>query len=265
MAAGPGRKPVIRAPLQATSFTAVKCLLIVDPPRDGPTNMAIDEALLEDAANSNRATLRLYQWNPATLSLGYFQRYADRDRHAASQGCPVVRRQSGGGAILHDRELTYSLSLPVQVQAKSADADLVCRVHQTLVKTLSELGVDTSTCVVAETRDHAFLCFQRRSIGDICMDDAKVAGSAQRRRHGALLQHGSILLEKSPHAPELPGILELSGTPVAAAQLTELWLPHFRNEFGAELIQGELPTEIAHRAAELKSCKYQQAAWNQKR
>ena len=86
--------------------------LIIDPPLRGPWNMAVDEALLADDVETDAATLRFYRWSEPTLSLGYFQSYADRELHAASRGCAVVRRQSGGGAILHDRELTYSLVLP---------------------------------------------------------------------------------------------------------------------------------------------------------
>ncbi len=88
------------------------CRLIVHPPSPGAWNMAVDEALLMDAVENGVATLRFYQWSEPTLSLGYFQRYSDREQHAASRKCAVVRRQSGGGAILHDRELTYSLMLP---------------------------------------------------------------------------------------------------------------------------------------------------------
>jgi hypothetical protein len=86
--------------------------LIIDPPQNGAWNMAVDEALLLDAIEDGSATLRFYQWSEPTLSLGYFQRYADRNQHHASRNCAIVRRQSGGGAILHDRELTYSLVLP---------------------------------------------------------------------------------------------------------------------------------------------------------
>ena len=79
--------------------------------------MAVDETLLFDAAENGTATLRFYSWDEPTLSLGYFQRYADREQHTASRTCAVVRRQTGGGAILHDRELTYSLALPAQPSA----------------------------------------------------------------------------------------------------------------------------------------------------
>src|SRR5690242_18095105 len=86
--------------------------LLIDSAVDGPRSMAIDEALLESAAGGGPLTLRFYQWSEPTLSLGYFQRYEDRSLHPASLDCPIVRRPTGGGAILHDKELTYSLALP---------------------------------------------------------------------------------------------------------------------------------------------------------
>src|SRR5438046_652255 len=86
--------------------------LIVDPPSAGAWNMGIDEMLMERAAEQGIGTLRFYEWSPATLSLGYFQNAADRAAHVASREAVLVRRSSGGGAILHDRELTYSISLP---------------------------------------------------------------------------------------------------------------------------------------------------------
>ncbi|MEM6330787.1 MAG: lipoate--protein ligase family protein, partial [Planctomycetota bacterium] len=88
------------------------CRLIVDPPQPGARNMAVDEALLDAAAAGAGATLRLYRWSSPTLSLGYFQPLAARAAHPASAGCPCVRRHSGGGAIVHDHELTYSLAVP---------------------------------------------------------------------------------------------------------------------------------------------------------
>src|SRR6185295_18138238 len=93
--------------------------LLIDPPGGGAWNMAVDEALLETAATTGQATLRFYQWQEPTLSLGYFQSVADRQQHAASLDCPVVRRASGGGAILPDRELTYSVALPQPVASSA--------------------------------------------------------------------------------------------------------------------------------------------------
>src|SRR5437764_2183769 len=116
--------------------------LLLDPPAPGAWNMAVDEALLETAAGSGVATLRFYQWQEPTLSLGYFQAAADRQQHAASRDCPLVRRASGGGAILHDRELTYSIALP---QPKAAAA-LYDACHETLIAALRELAVAASLC-----------------------------------------------------------------------------------------------------------------------
>src|ERR1700690_2091076 len=93
-------------------LSLTRCHLIVDPPGEGAWNMALDEALLEAAQNEGIATLRFYSWREATLSLGYFQGAADRRLHQASADCASVRRASGGGAILHDCELTYSIALP---------------------------------------------------------------------------------------------------------------------------------------------------------
>ena len=86
--------------------------VIVDPPADGAWNMAVDEALLLSDERTG-LTIRFYQWEEPTLSLGYFQSLAEREQHPPSVDCPMVRRASGGGAILHDRELTYSMVAPL--------------------------------------------------------------------------------------------------------------------------------------------------------
>jgi lipoate-protein ligase A len=239
--------------------------LIVDSPASGPWNMAIDEVLLESAADFNIATLRLYSWAEPTLSLGYFQAAADRQSHSPSQNCPLIRRASGGGAILHDRELTYSLALP----EKSARADtarlLYDACHATLIALLVELGVpaqlhsQASQCATEPEPNspEPFLCFQRRTCFDIVLPlhkstPAKVVGSAQRRRRGGILQHGSILLAQSPFAPELPGIQELSGQTVTSAHLTSHWPPLLNGLLKAKILPGEL-TPAEFRRAELLS------------
>ena len=91
----------------------IRCRLLIDAPERGVWNMAIDEALLESAADEScdLVTLRFYRWSEPTLSLGYFQSYEDRNSHEASRSLPVVRRSSGGGALVHDHEWTYSLAI----------------------------------------------------------------------------------------------------------------------------------------------------------
>ena len=196
--------------------------------------MAVDEALLHSAAEANLAVLRLYQWSAPTLSLGYFQSLTDLRLHGASAACAVVRRASGGGAILHDRELTYSLSLPAGHPWAADAAALYGAVHRALIAALSaDVSQAPTLCETADdSRPRPFLCFQRRALGDVLLEGQfsptgslrqrfKIAGSAQRRGKGAILQHGSILLEKSTAAPELPGWRDLSGKFLSAEDLTE--------------------------------------------
>src|SRR5947207_13454995 len=102
--------------------------------------MALDEALME-AASGGLCTLRFYRWSAPTLSLGYFQRISDRTTHAASQTCPLVRRQTGGGAILHDREWTYSLTAPAGSPLAVDALALYRAVHGALIEALANQGL----------------------------------------------------------------------------------------------------------------------------
>jgi len=197
--------------------------------------MAIDELLLNHVVKHNLVILRFYQWNEPTLSIGYFQQYADRQLHEASSACAVVRRQTGGGAILHDQELTYSLAVPPVHPLARDTQQLYFAVHQVIIEAMMEgetslqrlrpLALWKHNSQHSQTEE-PFLCFQRRSRGDVVFSRAngtqeKVVGSAQRRRRGAILQHGSILLARSPVAPELPGLTELSRIQTDAHTLTE--------------------------------------------
>jgi len=244
--------------------------VLIDPPAEGAWNMAVDEALLTDAAESGQATLRFYQWNEPTLSLGYFQRHADRQAHPPSVNCPLVRRPSGGGAIIHDTELTYSLTLPWRT-AGTGEC-LYNLMHETLVEALAGWGLATRRWVTcgasekAQTRAVAepFLCFERRAPGDVVVDSAKIAGSAQRRRGQALLQHGSVLLQRSAAAPELPGILEISGRSPGPRELAEAWLAQLA-ERGVSV---DSPTPLADQTHKIAAQFYQKYAtdvWNRRR
>jgi lipoate-protein ligase A len=234
--------------------------VIHDSPAAGVWNMAVDEALLETAAISGMATLRFYQWSEPTLSLGYFQSAIGRDQHAASRNCPLVRRPSGGGAILHDRELTYSIAMP-QTSARLSEAKALDELfHETLIATLAELGVSaalfraTASCrsesVPGASKD-TFLCFQRRTCLDVVCQSVKIAGSAQRRRRGAILQHGSILLAKSRFAPELPGIQELTGSCIDPPELAVRWTTHLQRCLLATFTAASLTPAEEGRARQL--------------
>ena len=252
--------------------------------------MAVDEALLIDAAEHNTATLRFYSWNEPTLSLGYFQRYADREQHAASRECAVVRRQTGGGAILHDRELTYSLALPASHPLDEAKRKLYRIVHEVFIDVLSQPGhprlgwsvtnprtgpkVQPATSLSyasSESRLATSFSPPRNNLKhDMSQKPAaplssKILGSAQRRYRGAVLQHGSLLLERSPAAPELAGWRDLADPTVA----TEAALPSGRLRLGRrislEFHEAKLPPELESIAAEIANNKYGSPAWTKRR
>ena len=115
--------------------------LLIDPPQAGALEMALDEVLLEAAAADAQCWWRFYRWSQPTLSLGYFQDYGHRDQHAASRSCPAVRRLTGGGAILHDRELTYSFAVPIGHRLAAARDCLYEVVHRSLLAVLAQWSI----------------------------------------------------------------------------------------------------------------------------
>lgn len=211
--------------------------------------MAVDEFLLEQASRHSTLCWRFYQWSAPTLSLGYFQRYQDRAQHGASLHCAVVRRSTGGGAILHDRELTYSLTMSATHPLCASAAALYRQVHGTLVAALADLSANVAlreSAAQLAPHDEPFLCFARRAEGDLLLGDVKIGGSAQRRHKGAVLQHGSVLLERSPRAPELPGLRELLGTAVPIAPLIKAWLRRLAESLELNIVPEALsPDELA--------------------
>ena len=144
-------------------------------------------------------TLRLYQWGPPTVSLGYFQPYADyASLPPPAGGLAVVRRMTGGGAILHDLELTYSLSLPIAHRLVAGGPNrLYDLAHNAVITALGSLGLQSAWCGVTDDSSPTrgpFFCFERRHRYDILIGPDKIAGSAQRRTREAVLQHGSIVV-----------------------------------------------------------------------
>ncbi len=214
-----------------------KARLLIDRALGGPANMARDEALLQACTVSDaEPVLRFYAWSPATISLGYFQGYADYEGLPPPAGdLPVVRRTTGGGAILHDLELTYALVVPTgHPLIRHRPNHLYTLAHQAIINAVGHgarlLGNEPDACGDAPTitdpqpsivnrqpsiarpassRRGPFFCFQRRHALDVVIDDAqgpggvsKIAGSAQRRTAGAVLQHGSIILDsRYPQQP----------------------------------------------------------------
>lgn len=162
------------------------------------TNMSIDEALLESATVP---TIRFYRWRFPALSFGYFGKFSDVAIYAAKRD--LVRRWTGGGIVLHEDDLTYSVVIPASdpVFDESSTA-IYKKIHHALADALNQIGERALVSegpapgAIASTKTAAnaggYNCFANPVRADVMMDGRKIAGAAQRRTHRGLLQQGSI-------------------------------------------------------------------------
>jgi lipoyl(octanoyl) transferase len=246
---------------------ALTCRLLPWSALDGPTNMAADEALVQIAAETGVASLRFYGWSPPTLSLGYFQRAAERLRDPRLAELPWVRRPSGGSALVHHHEITYALAVPPG-PAWRAGGPWMLRMHAVIVRALGDLGVagHLAIATAADAARHGdFLCFQHIAPGDVVCDGKKVVGSAQRKFSRALMQHGSILLEQSEHTPLLPGLREITSLAAPVDEVRTALTAAFAQETGWQLLRCDW-TDAERRATRtLTDEKYGRPDWNERR
>lgn len=188
---------------------------IESPPMPPPQAMALDEQLLR---SDGPPTLRLYGWQPPGLSLGWFQ---DATPFEAIEGPHVlVRRPTGGGAIWHEDEITFALTLPAHL-LPGPIADSYCLLHGAVRTALARVGVETRLVGGASTaraRPRQPWCFAEASAGDLVTEHGKIVGSAQRRlRHPPrILHHGSLPLRR-PRFPERCGCVADHVDPDAVA------------------------------------------------
>jgi lipoyl(octanoyl) transferase len=171
----------------------------------GAGNMALDEALMHRARETGEGVVRVYTWNQATLSVGRNQRAigAYDPVRAAALGVAIVRRPTGGRAVLHHREITYSVTAPLHSPAGSAPAmprarlrDAYESINAILVESLRALGAEVSIArATARTPPPGSApCFELPTDGELTLGAAKLAGSSQYRDGNTYLQHGSILV-----------------------------------------------------------------------
>ena len=174
--------------------------LLLDPkPGRGAWNMAVDEAILESTGRKEALpTLRLYAWQPACLSLGYAQSIQDVDQDGLRNlGWDLVRRPTGGRAVLHVDELTYSVSGPSdEPRLAGTVLESYNRIAAALVHALDSLGlpVQVQQLQPGNTRNANPVCFQEPSTYEITVNGKKLIGSAQVRRREGVLQHGAVPL-----------------------------------------------------------------------
>jgi lipoate-protein ligase A len=185
---------------------------LLTPPASGAENMALDDALMERARDTGESVLRIYSWSVATLSFGRHQAARgqyDADRIRA-RGLDVVRRPTGGRAVLHHRELTYSATAPLSDAGELRSS--YARINALVVAALAHLGVAADIAAPGTRAPHpgATPCFHEPSAGELIVGGRKLAGSAQWRHDGALLQHGSILIDDDQSA-----LAELTVAPAA--------------------------------------------------
>ena len=240
---------------------SVKAQLIQTGDLGGPLNMAIDELLWVEAARGP-IYLRLYGWadRPA-LSLGYFQSAAEVRRDPRWSRLPYVRRITGGGTIIHDQEVTYSLALPSRIAPRTSE--LYDRVHRSIAETLVESGIPAQVGASELAHDDAHsLCFHRSDRFAVRVHGVKVLGSAQRRRTDSVLVHGSLLLASSVVAPEIAGLREALGTEVGRELAERLMVRAMQSSLSLDLTPCKLVGELWDRAVQLADEKYRSPRWN---
>lgn len=261
------------------------------PPADGAWNMAVDETVMEAAGRGEaQPTLRLFAWAPPCLSIGYAQPFGDIDEaRLKAKGWGIVRRPTGGRAILHTDELTYSVAGPVdEARLKGDILTSYRRISKAILKSLEDLSLR----VEATTKDDPphgsqseAVCFEMPSTYEITVGGKKLVGSAQARRKGALLQHGTLPLygdlrrithvlayrDEEGRASATEKLLARAATVESALGRKVGWeeaAGHFETTFSEvlnlELESGELTPGEAARAEGLVEEKYGNEEWTRR-
>jgi lipoate-protein ligase A len=273
--------------LTGKSFTTWR--LIKSPPASGTWNMAVDDALLERInEDDGLSILRLYAWEPACLSIGYAQPISEINTAKLRElNWNLVRRPTGGRAILHNHELTYSvISKNDNPHLRGSILESYQRLSKALLQALQILGVNANSFKKLKDsthgNDHNPVCFEVPSNYEITAAGKKIIGSAQARRRNGILQHGSLpltgditdiikvlmfkdiqeqlqaTLRLSARATTLESIL---GFPVAWDEVAYALVEAFQNEFKIAFVSSGLSSSERKQASELENEKYRNPEW----
>jgi len=267
--------------------------------RSPAENMAVDEAILTNVSEGKAPpTVRFYGWQPAALSVGYFQR-AEEEVDIAEvlrRGLGFVRRPTGGRAVLHDNELTYSVAVPESHPDMPGTVSAAYRLlSEGLLAGFRRLGLDARMASLADGRKTeaaagSAACFDSPSWYELVVEGRKTAGSAQLRHKGSILQHGSVPLEldadllfavlrfpderlrlrmKASFADKAAAVNDLlrrlGKPPVTAEQAEEAFAAGFAEALGVQLVPGALTAGERELADALAREKYGSEAWNLRR
>lgn len=267
--------------------------LLIDEHLPGPQNMAIDDAIITAVGEGAAIpTLRLYGWQPFCLSLGYGQRIRDVDQpNMQLQGWDLVRRPTGGRAILHGDEITYSISLPIDHELAHGDVVTSYRnISRGLMEALQHLGLSPRSEKQDEEKlkeaKKGAVCFEVPSHYEITASGRKLIGSAQVRRQTAILQHGSLPLrgdvgricealayETNDERVQAKDVVRERATTLAAVfgsdvsweSAADALVQGFADAFGVQLEEGTLSPEEQIQAEFLLHETYTNDAWTAKR
>jgi len=265
--------------------------LIEHPPAEGAWNMAVDEAILESVySEESPPTLRLYAWQPACLSLGLAQPFAEVNTQAlAFNGWDVVRRPTGGRAILHTDELTYAVIAPEnEPRVRGGVLESYLRLSQALIEALRLMGLtpEANEKTPEEKPDKPNpVCFEVPSNYEITVKGRKLIGSAQARRKEGILQHGALPLQgdltRIIRALAFPDqiaqdkakirLLEHATTVERALgkaldwqQASDAFQQAFQETLNLVLVSGELTNKERLRAQNLRIEKYAHPSWTKR-
>ncbi|MFC2029907.1 biotin/lipoate A/B protein ligase family protein [Chloroflexota bacterium] len=263
--------------------------LLVQGQTDGATNMAVDEAILGAVASgASPPTLRFFSWHPPCLSLGRSQPVDDVDSVACrGDGVDMVRRPTGGRAILHTDELTYSLALPQTDPRASGDIlDSYRRLSEGLLAGLRELGVE-AVRAMGHRKPQAELtavCFETPSDYEITVGGRKLVGSAQWRAQGGVLQHGTLPLhgdigrivtylafsdaerraQRKAVRARAATLQDTLGENVPFARAAEALATGFAQALNLKLAPGALTDEEHFAASGLRQSRYADPGWTER-
>jgi len=267
--------------------------LIKDTYHTGFMNMAIDEAIMiAHREGLVPPTIRFYQWSPPAVSLGYFQdlkKEIDVDS-CRNLGIDIVRRPTGGKAVLHDKELTYSFTIRENHPlVNNSILETYKKISGGIIKGLFYLGVTADLVPLREKSriyhsDLKSICFSVPSQYEVQVEGKKIVGSAQVRKREIVLQHGSLLIELEKdklfsvfnfpstqirerlktkfNATSLEEILKRK---ITFSELSAILPRGFEKEFGVKLLEGQITEEEEKISQELLENKYLTYEWNYQR